>query len=266
MGRVGTRSVVVFVAFAGVAAVSVAAGARPAPSARLTVTPPMPYALEPARIELRSSGLPTAGLRVRALSPTGKTLRVGTRVVRPGLRRGAFRFTVQGTWRLRVTDPTGKRVPGIRPRSVRVLAARPTPPPAGFGALGQSGCSPPSPLDPDAPGTPDVFGTAMGEELWALPFVPEGASWARSDEAVFDGLVGKEVKIVFGMTSFHSPFRAVGPDGTTLAPVWGPLFHGGSNWDRQPGSEWGAGFVFPVAGCWRIAVGSRGSLYFLIRS
>jgi hypothetical protein len=151
--------------------------------------------------------------------------------------------------------------------TVRVLPARPTRPPQGFGPLGRPGCNPPSPLDPSSHGTPDVFGTALGlEQLWALPFVPEGASWTRKASAVFDGLVGKEIKIVFGMTSFHEPFRAIGPDGSALEPVWGPTFHSGSNWDRQPGAEWGAGFVFPGPGCWRIAVGSTGSLYFLIRS
>lgn len=47
---------------------------------------------------------------------------------------------------------------------------------------------------------------------------------------------------------------------------WGPTFHQSSNWDRQPGTEWGAGFVFDRPGCWRIQVGAWGALWLLIRS
>jgi hypothetical protein len=96
--------------------------------------------------------------------------------------------------------------------------------------------------------------------------LPEGASWVRPDAAVFDGLVGKQMKIVFGMTAFHSPFRAIGPGGLEILPVWGPSLHTGSNWSRQPGAEWGAGFVFPQPGCWRVSVGSRGDVWVLVRS
>ena len=166
-----------------------------------------------------------------------------------------------------MTSVAGKPITGAHALALSVLPPVLTVPPAGFGAPGHAGCSPPSPRDPTALGTPDVFGTAYGgEELWALPFVPAGASWGRSDAAVFDGLVGKEIKIVFGMTSFHSPFRAVEPKGAMIAPVWGPSFHLGSNWDRQPGTEWGAGFVFGMPGCWQVQVGSVGSVYLLVRS
>jgi hypothetical protein len=68
------------------------------------------------------------------------------------------------------------------------------------------------------------------------------------------------------MTTFHAPFDAIGPDGKVVEPVWGPNVHGGSNWIRQPGREWGAGFVFPEPGCWRIRVGSRGDVWLLVRS
>lgn len=52
---------------------------------------------------------------------------------------------------------------------------------------------------------------------------------------------------------------------TTLAPVWrrGNI---GRTWVGEPGHEWGAGFVFPEAGCWRIRVGPRGDVWLLVRS
>jgi hypothetical protein len=97
---------------------------------------------------------------------------------------------------------------------------------------------------------------------------PSGESAIANSGAgrFFDGRVGKEIKIVFGMTTFHAPFRALGPGGTAIAPVWGPSFHGSSNRVRRPGSKWGAGFVFPAPGCWRIGVGSRGDVWIRIRS
>lgn len=238
------------------------------PTVRLTVSPSPSYALEPTGIEVHAvSGASVTRLRVRALAPSGAVSRVRTQVVGRGLRRGTFRFPVAGAWRLIVTDRAGEQVHGAGARTVRVLAPRPTPPPRGFGAVGAPGCSPASPLDPNAKGTPDIYGTALaGERLWALPDVPEGAAFARRDRAVFDGLVGKEIKIIFGMTAFHAPFRALGPSGQVLDPTWGPSFHSSSNWDRQPGVEWGAGFVFPVAGCWRIETGAFGAVYLSIRS
>ena len=68
------------------------------------------------------------------------------------------------------------------------------------------------------------------------------------------------------MTAMHLPFTARGPGGQTLAPAWGPSLHSSSNWARQPGSEWGAGFVFPTAGCWRVDVGVYGTVWLLLRS
>ncbi len=244
-----------------------AAAARPS-SVRLVVSPSPSYALEPTRIDLGAGpGDSVTRLRIRAVSPAGVSSHVRTSAVRKRLRRGTLRFPVAGAWHLVVTDAGGRRVHGVDALPLRVLAPRPTPPPAGFGALGQADCNPASPLDPDAGGTPDVFGTAFaGEQLWALPFLPRGAGFVRRDEAVFEGLVGKEIKIVFGMTAFHAPFRAVGPGGRVLAPEWGPSFHSSSNWDRQPGVEWGGGLVFPAPGCWRIEAGALGAVYFSIRS
>jgi hypothetical protein len=111
-----------------------------------------------------------------------------------------------------------------------------------------------------------VFGTAVGrEQVWALPFLPKGTTWARTDAAAFDGLVGKEMKIVFAATAVRAPFHAVGPSGATVEPVW-RQGHLGPTWVGIPGHQWGAGFVFPEPGCWRIRVGSRGDVWMSIRS
>jgi hypothetical protein len=140
-------------------------------------------------------------------------------------------------------------------------------PPTGFGRLGAAACAPPSPRNTQASGTlaaTEVFGTASGTELWAL-----GATEPVGDAAVLNGVVGKEKKIIFRMTSgVPSSFYAVGPDGARVLPVWGPTPHGGSDWNR-PGHEWGAGFVFGVTGCWRIHAGTppaQGDLWLNISS
>ena len=85
----------------------------------------------------------------------------------------------------------------------------------------------------------------------------------------YESVVGKEEKIVFRMTSgIPTVFFAVAPDGTRVAPVWGPEPHLGSSWAR-PGAEWGAGFVFDVPGCWHIHAGgapAQGDLWIDVRS
>jgi hypothetical protein len=148
----------------------------------------------------------------------------------------------------------------------RGLLSVPALPPTGFGPLGASGCSPASPRNGDGTGLAqhEVFGTAVGAQLWAL-----GAMAADSDSAALDGVIGGQTKIVFRMTSgVPKNFYATAPDGSRVAPAWGPDAHLGSNWDR-PGSEWGAGFVFTQPGCWQIHAGSppaQGDVWLLIRS
>lgn len=62
----------------------------------------------------------------------------------------------------------------------------------------------------------------------------------------------REAKFAWRMTGSGAiALYAVGPDGQRLSPAWGPDEHAGSNW-RRPGDEWGAGFTFPVAGCWMV--------------
>jgi hypothetical protein len=97
-------------------------------------------------------------------------------------------------------------------------------------------------------GFPEVRGTARDAELWGLLFSP--VPFERK----------KEIKIVWRMTG-EGPLKAVAtlPDGTRAKLAWGPEEHGGSTWNR-PGAEWGTGFAFPKAGCWKIELSrTRGS-------
>lgn len=90
---------------------------------------------------------------------------------------------------------------------------------------------------------PEVKGTSATQELWALLFTRPKAFQT-----------GREVKIVWRMTG-AGDFRIMArhEDGTEVLPAWGPEAHGGSNWER-PGVEYGTGFTFPKAGCWRMMV------------
>lgn len=265
-----------------------AAPAGGALEVRLSTLPERPAALERTQIVLRAflplvradgsccnlkpGGPRSYPFRVEAVSPSGKVSRIRVRRSGPAMWRGVFSFPLEGRWTVRVANFAQggySRALGGRPRiSVRVGAPRPTPSPAGFSSLGRAGCEPASPARESEPGSGfrEIFGTAVGgEQFWALPFLPAGASWARSDRAEFDGLAGKEVKIVFAMTSHRTPFEAIGPDGTPREPVW-IRRHSGANFARVPGHGWGAGFVFAEPGCWRIRAGSFGILYLRIRS
>lgn len=103
---------------------------------------------------------------------------------------------------------------------------------------GGPGCHPPSPVTPSAIALPEVHGQSSNGELWALLFN--------------DLRAGQEIKIVWRMTGTGNlHLVALGPRGQRVAPVWGPEQHSSSNWNR-PGDEWGAGFTFPIAGCWDI--------------
>jgi hypothetical protein len=99
----------------------------------------------------------------------------------------------------------------------------------------------------------DIRGQAAGAALWALPF------------STLPFTTGHEVKIVWRMTGSGSPrFTATGPGGADPDALrWGPEEHFDSTWNR-PGDEWGTGFRFTDAGCWRITVrrdGSAGSIW-----
>lgn len=241
---------------------------------RVEVTPRRPHALEVTRIVLRTYAplirddgsccrlepwRPRYSFKVEAVSPEGKKSRVRVRWIRGNEWRGVVRFGRAGRWHLDLPQ-VFQRIP------VSVRAPRPAPAPAGFASLGRPGCAPSSPAGSKL-GHRAIFGTAVGgEQLWAMPVLPgEGSAWARADRAEFEGLVGKEMKIVFAMTSYRTPFVAIGPGGVTIEPVW-RQGHVGPTWVGIPGYQWGAGFVFPEPGCWKISVGSRAALYLLVRS
>lgn len=212
---------------------------------RLEVTPERPIVGAAARIELRAGRL----VRVEAVAPRGRVLRV--RMTRAGRSRwtGAIRFDREGRWTIRAAR--ARLSVTVRPRAPA--------PPQGFGPLGRAGCDPPSPRVGQ-----EVFGTALGGRLWALFF---SGTWASAEAAVLDGVVGKRAKIVFRWSEPAFPVAAMAPDGTMLDPE-SQTFHPSSTW-RRPGSEWGTIWIFSQPGCWRIHVtagGAAADVWLLVRS
>jgi hypothetical protein len=94
---------------------------------------------------------------------------------------------------------------------------------------------------------PETQGTMSTEgEMWALLFFDK----AHSNE---------DTKIVWRITGSGNQFTAQArhEDGTVISPIWGPDYHGGSNWEH-PGDEWGTGFNFSKPGCWTLTA-TRGT-------
>jgi hypothetical protein len=174
--------------------------------------------------------------RLATVTADGKG-RVSIRIALPQLEPDVYTPLVQ--------RQGGAFVPGRARLAVRVGAV------VGFGPLGAAACAPASPRSGF-----DVAGTSTGTRLWALfAFNPLGAT-LQPETVTFEDVVGKEVKIVFKMTSgVPSVFYARSPVAGRVAPVWGPERHTGSSWARE-GAEWGAGFVFTSEGCWQIHAGS----------
>ena len=101
----------------------------------------------------------------------------------------------------------------------------------------------PAAIDTDSGGLPEVQGSSDTQTLWALLFPYHLPVWSDED-----------LKVVWRMTgSGDFSLEAQHTDGTVIQPIWGPEEHSGSSWQR-PGDEWGTGFHFPQAGCWRILV------------
>src|SRR5579859_3777306 len=101
----------------------------------------------------------------------------------------------------------------------------------------------PSKIGTDNSGLPEIQGNSDTQTLWALLFPYHLPVWSDED-----------LKIVWRTTGTGNfSLKAQHSDGTVIQPIWGPEEHGGSTW-QWPGDEWGTGFHFPQAGCWRILV------------
>ena len=89
----------------------------------------------------------------------------------------------------------------------------------------------------------EVQGTATSGEFWALVegIIPTTANDGAKIIWKMSGDVGGNLSLLAGRERRQPP----------RPYCRGPDAHGGSNWIR-PGNEWGAGFIFPHAGCWEI--------------
>lgn len=122
-----------------------------------------------------------------------------------------------------------------------------------LGSLGSAGCVPAARFHGWGPGAnPEVGLDSPRGSLWALFFNPVPPP------------AGKEIKVVWRMTGMGDfTFRVSDAAGMVVPLAWGPMFHGGSNWNH-PGDERGTGFNFPHPGCWDIHVArldTRGDLW-----
>jgi len=226
-----------------------AAGAAPP---RLVVRPASPVAGTKATIELRAKLKASVSASVR--SPNGATSRVRLRRAGKLLWRGLFTFPYSGAWTVRAHGVS---------KQVFVRSPLAAPPPAStFVPLGQPGCTPPSPTNLTSH---EARGAATSGDLWALV---DGGTLAEPRQAVLQGVVGKQTKIVWRMLgNGDAVFATLAPDGTR-GFAKEVQRHGGSNWNR-PGDEWGSIFIFTQPGCWQVHVeraDNAGDLWLLVRS
>ena len=124
----------VLVVLAAFAALLTAPAALAAFEVRLSVNPSIVEPGRLVRIELRSFSVvkgvrsladaPGRGLRVEAVSPSGRVVRIGLRHTSRGVWRGSFRFPTLGRWRVRVTNWPSGRGPQL---TVEVREAPPAP-------------------------------------------------------------------------------------------------------------------------------------------
>lgn len=111
-------------------------------------------------------------------------------------------------------------------------------------------CRPPSPQ------TTSSLAEVKGTRLWALVF---GAMPLKA---------ATNTKIVWRMSG-HGAFQiaAKTTDGTGASMSFGPEPHQSSTWNVPNTDEWGTGFIFPKAGCWRVHAyrdDLAGDVYFLV--
>lgn len=132
---------------------------------------------------------------------------------------------------------------------------------------GAPGCRPPSPVAAYGTRLPESQATAVRGSVGALFFPGSGVRLAQQ-RAIFTGLVGRELKIVFRLTGSGAPsFSATGPRGVKAARTFGPEEHEGSTWERS-GEEWGIDFRFDRPGCLHLHSERRGAasdIWMLVR-
>lgn len=95
-----------------------------------------------------------------------------------------------------------------------------------------------------------------GSHLWALVFGPVPIK-ARHENKILWRMGGHGV--------FNIAVKST--DGTSAQLTFGPEPHDGSSWYIPNTDEWGTGFIFPTAGCWRAHAwrdGISGDVYFLV--
>jgi len=114
----------VLVVLAAFAALLTAPSALAAFEVRISVNPSLVAPGRLVKVELRSFSVvkgvrsladdPGRGLRVEAVSPAGRVVRIGLRHTSRGIWRGSVRFPTVGRWRVRVANwPNGGRGPQL---------------------------------------------------------------------------------------------------------------------------------------------------------
>jgi hypothetical protein len=127
--------------------------------------------------------------------------------------------------------------------SIVIAACTPTSNPVAITPTATQPACQPSVTQTSNTSFPEIRGTMKTDgELWALLFFNE--AHAKQDEKIVWRISG---------TGGNLTILARNEAGKVISPVWGPEYHGSSNWDR-PGDEWGTGFNFPEAGCWTLTV------------
>lgn len=160
----------------------------------------------------------------------------GSNWVRPGFQWGTgWLFPEPGCWTFRVRSETASAEMTVEVTLGDTVGAA-TDEPADLGCASASVTTP---------------STVGGHEVMA-----------ESDDLVARVLfwshplpVGRETRMYLSMEGGGSApdVSAVAPDGTEIAPSWGPGAIGQSNWDHR-GGEWEASFVLPSPGCWELIV------------
>ena len=136
------------------------------------------------------------------------------------------------------------------PRALGSAAPTPSPPspPVEFSAPLASACG--------AQPAQTPLAEVKGSRLWALVFGPVPIK-ARTDTKIVWRMGGSGTFDIGAKTT----------NGTSAQLTFGPEFHTSSDWNIPNTDEWGTGFIFPTAGCWRVHA-SRGAMtgdvYFLI--